>query len=51
MRHDGPASIAAAFKREDWVRVLEEAGLPPGAAAIEAWTPYRLCVSRVKGDA
>ncbi len=51
MRNDGPASIAAAFKRRDWVSLLKEAGLPEGAATIEAWTPYRLCVSRVKGGA
>ncbi len=51
MRHDGPVSFASAFKRQDWVSLLKEAGLPAGAATIEAWTPYRLCVSRVKGGA
>ncbi len=48
MRHDGPVSIASAFKKEDWVRLLHEAGLREGAARIETWTPFRLCVSRVK---
>jgi len=48
MRHDGPVSIASAFKKEDWVRLLKEAGLPEGAARVETWTPFRLCVSRVK---
>jgi SAM-dependent methyltransferase len=48
MRHDGPVSVASAFKKRDWVRYLSEAGLPEGAARIESWAPYRLCVSRVK---
>ncbi|HWJ17528.1 MAG TPA: methyltransferase domain-containing protein [Geobacterales bacterium] len=48
MRHDGPVSIASAFKKEDWVRLLKEAGVPEGAARVESWTPFRLCVSRVK---
>jgi SAM-dependent methyltransferase len=48
MQHDGPVSVASAFKKRDWMRYLAEAGLPEGAARIEAWMPYRLCVSRVK---
>ncbi len=48
MRHDGPVSIASAFKKEDWVRLLKEAGLREDAAKIESWTPFRLCVSRIK---
>ncbi len=48
MRHDGPVSIASAFKKEDWARLLKEAGLREGAARVETWTPFRLCVSRVK---
>jgi SAM-dependent methyltransferase len=48
MRHDGPISVASAFKRRDWKRYLAEAGIPAGAAQIESWAPYRLCVSRVK---
>jgi hypothetical protein len=48
MRHDGPVSIARAFKRQDWVRLLHEAGLREGAARIESWMPFRLCISRVK---
>jgi hypothetical protein len=51
MRHDGPVSIASAFKKKDWERMLKEAGLPEGAAKIEAWTPFRLCVSRVRAAA
>ncbi len=51
MRHDGPVSIASAFKREDWLLLLKEAGLREGAARIESWMPFRLCVSRVKDTA
>ena len=51
MRYDGPVSVASAFKRQDWVRLLQEAKLRQGAARIEAWTPFRLCVSRVKDTA
>lgn len=48
MRHDGPVSVASAFKPADWVSYLEEAGLPPNAAQIQRWLPFRLCVSRIK---
>ncbi len=48
MRHDGPVSVASSFTKKDWVRYLAEAGLPAGAARIESWFPFRLCVSRVK---
>jgi hypothetical protein len=51
MRHDGPVSVASAFKRRDWVRYLAEAGLPEEAARIEPWMPFRLCVSRIKAQA
>jgi hypothetical protein len=51
MRHDGPVSVASAFRRNDWVRYLAEAGLPEGAARIERWMPFRLCVSRIKAQA
>jgi hypothetical protein len=51
MRHDGPVSVASAFKKRDWVRYLAEAGLPEGAARIEPWAPFRLCVSRIKAQA
>jgi hypothetical protein len=48
MRHDGPVSVASAFQKRDWARYLAEAGLPEGAARIEPWMPFRLCVSRMK---
>jgi SAM-dependent methyltransferase len=48
MQHDGPVSIASAFRRHDWVRYLDEAGLPSGCASIRKRFPFRLCVSRIK---
>ncbi len=51
MRHDGPVSVASAFKRGDWVAALREAGLAEGAATIEYWAPFRLCVTRMKDTA
>ncbi len=48
MRHDGPVSVASAFKKADWAAALREAGLPEGAAKIEYWAPFRLCVTRLK---
>jgi 2-polyprenyl-3-methyl-5-hydroxy-6-metoxy-1,4-benzoquinol methylase len=50
VKHDGPLSIARAFRRADWAGFLAEAGLAPGAARLEWWFPFRLCVSRVKPD-
>lgn len=48
VQHDGPVSIARSFVREDWERALAQAGAPAGAAEIERWFPYRLCVARVR---
>ncbi len=48
VRHDGPVSFARAFRPEDWHRLLGEAGLPPGAAEVRRWVPFRLCVGRIK---
>ena len=49
VQHDGPISIARAFKAENWRRYLAAAGLAPGAAKIGWYFPFRLCVSRIKG--
>lgn len=46
VRHDGPMSIARAFRPEDWTRLLALAGVRE--ARIEPWFPFRLCVSRVR---
>lgn len=48
MQHDGPVSIASAFRRSDWLRYGQAAGIPPGAVSIEHWMPFRLRVSRIK---
>ncbi|MGQ9368203.1 methyltransferase domain-containing protein [Azospirillum sp. ST 5-10] len=45
--HDAPVSVARAFTRDDWTRLLAGAGL--GAAARVAWfVPFRLCVGRIR---
>jgi hypothetical protein len=46
--HDGPVSIRRAFHAEDWTVLLAKAGVHQ--ARIEAWFPFRLCVSRVRGE-
>lgn len=45
--HDGPVSIRRAFRADDWTVLLARAGVHQ--ARIEAWFPFRLCVSRVRG--
>jgi SAM-dependent methyltransferase len=49
VQHDGPVSIARGFVAADWRRLLAEAGIPPAAATIAWWMPFRLCVSRLHG--
>jgi SAM-dependent methyltransferase len=49
VQHDGPISIARAFRSDDWRRLIAAAGLAPGAAEIRWRFPFRLCVARVKG--
>jgi hypothetical protein len=44
--HDGPVSIRRAFRPDDWTRLLSAAGVHQ--ARIEAWFPFRLCISRVR---
>jgi len=48
VRHDGPVSVARAFVRRDWERLLAAAGLPEGAAHIDWRLPFRLCVGRIR---
>lgn len=45
VRHDGPLSIARAFRRGDWARLLAEAGV---AAEVRWRFPFRLCVERLR---
>lgn len=49
VRHDGPVSVTRGFTRADWARHLAAAGVPEGAARIEWWAPFRLCVARRHG--
>jgi SAM-dependent methyltransferase len=48
VQHDGPVSIARGFVPADWQRLLAEAGIAPSAAVVSRWTPFRLCVARLK---
>lgn len=48
VQHDGPISIARAFHRADWRRLLEAAGVPASETGIRWRFPFRLCVERVK---
>ena len=45
VRHDGPVSVARAFTRRDWTRLLGEAGLQ---ARVRWHLPFRYCVGRLK---
>jgi SAM-dependent methyltransferase len=47
VQHDGPVSIARAFSRDDWLRLLAASGLA-GVAEVHRRFPFRLCVSRVR---
>ncbi len=48
VQHDGPISIARAFRAAEWRAILARAGMPPGAAEISWRFPFRLCVARVR---
>ena len=48
VREDGRLSIARSFRQDEWRALLEEAGIPPGAARIVRRFPFRLCVERVR---
>lgn len=47
VRHDGPLSIARAFRREDWRLLLDAASLA-GTAQLCWLFPFRYCVERTK---
>ena len=47
VRHDGPVSIRRGFRTEDWLRLLAEAGIPPGAVHFQQSAPGRLCLTRI----
>jgi SAM-dependent methyltransferase len=48
VQHDGPVSIARAFRRSDWDRIVAAAGLVPEAVSIDWHVPFRLCVGRIR---
>ncbi len=48
VRHDGPLSVARAFRRSDWERLLGEAGVDD-VARIRWHVPFRYCVTRWRG--
>jgi 2-polyprenyl-3-methyl-5-hydroxy-6-metoxy-1,4-benzoquinol methylase len=45
---DGQLSIARSFRPAEWRDILNEAAIPPGAARIARYFPYRLCVERLR---
>ena len=50
VQHDGPVSIARAFRPADWQRFCGAAGLAANEYTIKGFTPGRLCVSRIKAN-
>jgi len=43
--NDGPISVARAFTRADWRRLIAEAGIPVGRIRISWFFPFRYCVA------
>jgi SAM-dependent methyltransferase len=50
VQHDGPVSIARAFDRSDWRRLLGGAGIAATDVTVTWWFPFRLCVERMKAS-
>jgi hypothetical protein len=48
VQHDGPLSIARAFSRHDWQRLLGEAGVDPRVVEIVWAVPFRWSLSRFR---
>jgi SAM-dependent methyltransferase len=46
IRHDGPVSVLRSFRKNDWARYLDAAGIE--GATIRTFAPGRLCVGRTK---
>jgi SAM-dependent methyltransferase len=46
VQHDGPVSIARAFRPEDWRSLCADAGLKEDDFRLLSYKPARLCVSR-----
>lgn len=48
VRHDGPLSVARAFRRDDWERLIARAGLDRRTIDLRWHLPFRLCVGRLR---
>jgi SAM-dependent methyltransferase len=48
VRHDGPLSVARAFRREDWERLIARAGIDRRTIELRWHMPFRLCVGRLR---
>ncbi len=48
VQHDGPVSIARAFRPAEWRDLCAAAGLGPHDVQIQSFKPARLCVARRK---
>jgi 2-polyprenyl-3-methyl-5-hydroxy-6-metoxy-1,4-benzoquinol methylase len=48
VRHDGPLSVARAFRRDDWERLIADAGLDRRTIELRWHLPFRLCVGRIR---
>ena len=47
VQHDGAISVTRSFRRADWVRLINRAGLS-GMAQIRWQVPFRYCVTQLK---
>jgi hypothetical protein len=48
VRHDASLSVARAFERQDWERLLAAAGLADAPTTIVACFPFRFALGRIK---
>jgi 2-polyprenyl-3-methyl-5-hydroxy-6-metoxy-1,4-benzoquinol methylase len=48
VRHDGLISVARAFTRADWLRLLAAARIAPERVGIDWRFPFRICIGRIK---
>lgn len=48
VRHDGAVSVARAFTRTDWEKLLDRAGIDPVAVDLRWKWPFRWCVERYR---
>lgn len=48
VRHDGPLSVARAFRRDEWERLIALAGIDRAEVSLRWHLPFRLCVGRIK---